>query len=498
MATYTGFHSSKEYFSALLRAPKIVAQRAFLTKSFQQQDEDRIHAGEMKRVLGAFDLICIGVGLMLGAGVFVTTGAVAASDAGPAVILSYLVAGFSALLSSLCYAEFSANMPLAGGAYSYISAVFGEYLAWITVANLILEYILANAAVIRGFSPYFAMLINKQPENLVMAHQSYILDWFAFGWVILLTIMLVLGTKESAMFNLVVTIIHVILVVFIIIAGFVKSDHTNAQPFTPFGVRGLFNGAAIVFFSFIGFDAVATSAEEVKNPKRDLPLGILGALGIVTACYILMSAALVTMVPINAIDGGASFAAAFEYVNLVWAKYIVALGALLGIITGTLVGMYAVSRIIAAVSRQHLLPPFLARVHKRFGTPYIATILQGVATAVIALFTSFDELIHLVSISTLFAFWIVALALLWRRYYSPLNSTGKNALVATHLLLLIGTSLAFTIVYQLYQDDYIGLIVTAVFGVVVTSVCSSSSDKATSQAAMLCPCFPSCQHSAWD
>eukprot|EP00878_Enallax_costatus_P002770 GHUV01002960.1.p1 GENE.GHUV01002960.1~~GHUV01002960.1.p1 ORF type:complete len:337 (+),score=62.34 GHUV01002960.1:919-1929(+) len=321
---------------------------------------------------------------------------------------------------------------------------------------------------------------------------------FAFGWVILLTIMLVLGTKESAMFNLVVTIIHVILVVFIIIAGFVKSDHTNAQPFTPFGVRGLFNGAAIVFFSFIGFDAVATSAEEVKNPKRDLPLGILGALGIVTACYILMSAALVTMVPINAIDGGASFAAAFEYVNLVWAKYIVALGALLGIITGTLVGMYAVSRIIAAVSRQHLLPPFLARVHKRFGTPYIATILQGVATAVIALFTSFDELIHLVSISTLFAFWIVALALLWRRYYSPLNSTGKNALVATHLLLLIGTSLAFTIVYQLYQDDYIGLIVTAVFGVVVTSVCSSSSDKATSQAAMLCPCFPSCQHSAWD
>eukprot|EP00878_Enallax_costatus_P045976 GHUV01055531.1.p1 GENE.GHUV01055531.1~~GHUV01055531.1.p1 ORF type:complete len:199 (-),score=19.19 GHUV01055531.1:545-1099(-) len=183
----------------------------------------------MKRVLGAFDLICIGVGLMLGAGVFVTTGAVAASDAGPAVILSYLVAGFSALLSSLCYAEFSANMPLAGGAYSYISAVFGEYLAWITVANLILEYILANAAVIRGFSPYFAMLINKQPENLVMAHQSYILDWFAFGWVILLTIMLVLGTKESAMFNLVVTIIHVILVVFIIIVSSASHRVNNIQ-----------------------------------------------------------------------------------------------------------------------------------------------------------------------------------------------------------------------------------------------------------------------------
>ncbi|WIA23368.1 hypothetical protein OEZ85_000131 [Tetradesmus obliquus] len=458
---FFGFPSGGAYVKQLKRAPLTWVERVFKVRTFQEQEDDRHEVGEMKRCLGAFDLICIGVGLMLGAGVFVTTGAVAANDAGPAVIISYLVAGFSACLSSLCYAEFSANMPLSGGAYSYISAVFGEFLAWITVANLILEYILANAAVIRGFSPYFAMLINKAPESLVTATANYTLDWFAFGWCLLLTVMLVLGTKESAMFNLVVTIVHIILVVFIIIAGLVKSKPSvNLQPFTPFGVRGIFNGAAIVFFSYIGFDAVATSAEEVKNPKRDLPLGILGALCVVTICYILMSLALVSMVPISALQEAGSFAAAFQYVGMDWARYIVALGAVLGIITGTLVGMFAVSRIIAAVARQHLLPPFLAKVHKRFGTPYISTALSGVATAVIALFTSFDELLNMVSISTLFAFWIVALALMWKRYYTP-GSNGKNALMAGQLLLLVGAALTFTIVYWVMPDSYIGMIVAA-------------------------------------
>eukprot|EP00879_Flechtneria_rotunda_P002193 GHRR01002379.1.p1 GENE.GHRR01002379.1~~GHRR01002379.1.p1 ORF type:complete len:523 (+),score=115.42 GHRR01002379.1:1539-3107(+) len=387
--------------------------------------------------------------------------------------MSYLVAGFSALLSSLCYAEFSANMPLSGGAYSYVNAVFGEYLAWLTVTNLILEYILANAAVIRSFSGYFALLINQPPERLVIPYGNYNLDFFAFGWVLLLTMLLILGTKESARFNLVVTIVHVVLVVFIIIAGLVKSNPANTQPFAPYGARGVFNGAAIVFFSYIGFDAVATSAEEVKNPKRDLPLGILGALALVTICYILMSLALVLMVPLEALQTSGSFAAAFTYVGMDWAHYIVALGALLGIITGTLVGMYAVSRIIAAVARQHLLPPFLAKIHRRFGTPWITTLLQGVATAIIALFTDFAELINLVSISTLFAFWIVALGLLWKRYYKQNNSKAvrSNLILAVQMLLLVASCIAFTACYWISLDLWVGMVVTAaVFVAVVLSM----------------------------
>uniref|UniRef100_A0A383V9I1 Cationic amino acid transporter C-terminal domain-containing protein n=1 Tax=Tetradesmus obliquus TaxID=3088 RepID=A0A383V9I1_TETOB len=427
---------------------------------------------DMKRVLSVLDLVCLGIGMMLGAGVFVTTGFVASTMAGPAVILSYAVAGISALLSSLCYSEFAVRMPLVGGAYTYVNAVFGEYLAWVTVANLILEYILANAAAIRGFAPYFAMLVNQPADKFITPWQGYNLDWWAFGLSLAITILLTLGTKESSRFNIIVTLAHVVLVVFIIIAGLVKSKPSNAQPFFPFEIRGVFNGAALVFFSYIGFDSVACSAEEVRNPKRDLPLGILGALGVVTICYMLMSAVLVMMVPLAALDKGASFAAAFSYVNMDWARYIVALGALMGIITTTLVGMYATSRIVAAVGRQHILPPFLARVHPRWATPYVATISQGIASAVIALFTDFADLAEMVSISTLFAFWMVALALIWHRYCQPGTGAAPpmkhRAMVGAHMGIIVAASLAFTIVYQVHQQAWIGLVVCAAVAIAAT------------------------------
>lgn len=470
-----GFDSVQDYGAALKGLPKGGAQRVFRRQSAAVQLDLRSESkADLKRCLTAWDLICMGVGMMLGAGVFVTTGYVAATLAGPAVILSYAVAGLSALLSSLCYAEFAAAIPLSGGAYSYVAAVFGEYLAWITVANLILEYILANAAAIRGFSPYFAMLVNKDSKFFILPWTSpmgttYALDWWAFGWCMFLTALLVLGTKESARFNLIITVAHLVLVVFIIIAGLIKAKPSNAQPFFPFEIRGVFNGAALVFFSFIGFDAVACSAEEVRKPARDLPLGILGALGIVTACYMLMSAALVMMLPIGAMDLDAPFAHAFTAVNLDWARYIVALGALMGIVTTTLVGMYATSRIIAAVARAHLLPPFLARVHHKLGTPYVSTILSGVAAAVMALFTGFDELVDMVSISTLFAFWMVALALIWNRYFKQdVSPRRDNLKVAAHLVVLVAAAVVFTIVYQVLRGDYIGMVVSAAVGIAAT------------------------------
>lgn len=472
----TGFESLGAYAAAMKRCPATLRHRFFHRQSAQAQMDMKAESkSEMHRCLGAMDLTCMGVGMMLGAGVFVTTGFVASTLAGPAVVISYAVAGLSALLSSLCYAELATQMPLVGGAYTYVSAIFGEFAAWIVVANLILEYILANAAAIRGFAPYFAVLVNRPVSMFITPFNGYNLDWWAFAWILFLTALLTLGTKESSRFNLVLTLLHVLLVVFIIIAGFTKASASNAQPFFPFEVRGIFNGAALVFFSYIGFDAVACTAEEVKNPRRDLPLGILGALGIVTVCYMLMSAALVLMVPISALDLAAPFAAAFRTVNMDWARYIVALGALMGIVTTTLVGMYATSRIIAAVARQHMLPPFLALVHPRLGTPHVSTILSGLAAAVIALFTDFADLADMVSISTLFAFWACALALIWNRGYKQGETPRRDSYKLGALMALLVTAcIAFTIVYQLSTQDgypdliWVGMPVCAVVGVAAT------------------------------
>ncbi|GBF96644.1 cationic amino acid transporter [Raphidocelis subcapitata] len=414
-----GFESLKDYGKSLLAMPTILSRRAF--SPLMPADAVVESGAAMKQVLGAFDLICLGIGMMLGAGVFVTTGYVAANIAGPAVIISYIVAGISAMLSSFCYAEFAVDIPCAGGAYTYIAAALGEFLAWLTVSNLIFEYILANAAAVRGFSPYFASLTNK-PEAFYIHNWNspsgpLQLDWWAFGWCLLLSVLLVFGTKESAWFNGIVTVVHVVLVVFIIIAGLIKANPANARPFLPFGMRGAFNGASIVFFSYIGFDAVATAAEETRDARKDLPAGILGSVSIVTVLYTLMAATLVLMVPDNTLLklANASFAEAFRYVGWQWATYIVAVGALMGIVTTTLVGMYGASRIITGVARDHLIPPVLARVNARFQTPWIAIAIQGTATAVLALLSPFSELADMVSISTLFAFWVVALGLVWRR-----------------------------------------------------------------------------------
>ncbi|KAI8474786.1 MAG: cationic amino acid transporter [Monoraphidium minutum] len=406
-----GFGSLGEYGRALAALPTILGRRAFAP--LMPADPIKESGASMKQVLGWFDLVCLGIGMMLGAGVFVTTGYVTANKAGPGVIISYIVAGICAMLSSFCYAEFAVDIPAAGGAYTYIAAALGEFMAWLAVANLIFEYILANAAAIRGFSPYFAALTNK-PETFYIHFWSapsgavFKLDWWAFGWCMLLSVLLIFGTKESATFNGVVTVLHVVLVVFIIIAGLVKANPANAQPFLPFGARGAFNGASIVFFSYIGFDAVACAAEETRDPGRDLPIGILGSVSCVTVLYTLMAATLALMVPREVLTGfaSASFANAFTYAGMHWATYIVALGALMGIITTTLVGMYGTSRVITGVARDHLIPPFLAHVGGRAQTPWVAIAVQGVISAVLALLSPFDELADMVSISTLFAFWV--------------------------------------------------------------------------------------------
>lgn len=466
----TGFTSFGSYFKSIPATPKLLMQRVGLRRSAEEQEADKAEGEhDMKKVLGVWDLIAMGIGMVLGAGVFVTTGTVAVENAGPAVIVAYIVAGVSAFLSSFIYAEFSVNTPYAGGGFSYIMNTFGEFTAWIVVMNLIMEYVLANAAVMRGFSGYLARLLGLNRTDYfvttwVAPNKTYLLDWWAMGVVLVFTLLLIYGTKESAMFNNIMTIFHVLLVVFIIIAAFIKADVNNAKPFMPFSYRGIFDGASIVFFAFVGFDAVATTAEEVRNPGRDMPLGILGALGIVTICYVLMAAALVLMVPIDKIDTGAAFATAFKTVGLDWASHIVAAGAICGILTSTMIGMLGVSRIICCVAREALLPPVLALVHPKFGTPWVATLLQGVATAVIALFTDFADLANMVSIGTLFVFWVVALAQIWKRSYIPgVTTSAKKWNAIIHMALLVGFSLGFALWYNLEDGtgtrSWVGLVI---------------------------------------
>ncbi|PNW80768.1 hypothetical protein CHLRE_07g329050v5 [Chlamydomonas reinhardtii] len=438
--------------------PSIVQQRTFKLKTAAEMERDAALRGTLKRTLGPFGLTMVGVGFMLGAGIFMAPGTIAVDMTGPAVCISYLIAALSAFLSCFCYAEFACDMPLAGAAYNYIAASLGEFFAWVVTSNLIFEYILADAAVIRGFAPYFATLIGKDPDffvyTTVTGGKTYVMDWWAFAITLAMTAFVSIGAKESTTANTIITVIHLVVMAFIIIAGFTQADSANFHPFFPNDQpqqwKQVFNGAAIAFFSFIGFDAVATAAEEVKKPSKHMPWGILGSMSIVTVIYFLMCVVLCLMVPRDMINPDATFAAAFVYVGLPWASHIVALGALLGILTGILIGIYAPARILTGCCREGMLPPVLAWIGPK-QTPWVATWVIGICIAVIALLTDFAELANMVSIGTFVVFWFVAVALLWRRMHLPGGVTGpvRWANQLLHLFAMIGFSLGFVLVWCL-------------------------------------------------
>ncbi|MEW5304712.1 MAG: hypothetical protein WDW36_007304 [Sanguina aurantia] len=455
--------------SDALAFPKLMCKRFFLTKSVEYMTQSAAEEGKapLKKALNRVSLTFLGIGFMLGAGIFVSPGYIAQQLTGPALFISYLVAAFSAFLSSFCYAEFTVDMPLAGAAYNYISNTLGEVIAWITVSNLILEYILSNAAAVRGFAPYLALLCNQDSSYFLINWNigpGYILDFWAFGVTIVVTILLQFGISESANVNSVITIIHLFLMAFIIIAGFVMGKKENFTPFIRQGSswHGIFNGAAISFFSYIGFDAVATTAEEQIDPARDMPTAIIGAVGTVTVIYTLMSVVLSLMVPNDMINQNATYASAFEYVGLDWAKYVVAAGALMGITTTTLIGVLGASRILAGCTRERMLPPFISWVNSR-QVPYVSTWIIGISSAVIALLTPFADLANMISIGTFIVFWVVAIALLFKRSYLPnVTSRRKFYILLVNLFAVIGFSLGFTLVWVLpnyqesdYQDAYV-------------------------------------------
>ncbi|KAL0914442.1 hypothetical protein M5K25_014790 [Dendrobium thyrsiflorum] len=462
------FQSWENYGRALRETGMRLRDRV-LTRSLEKTEltEVRARSGhEMKKNLSWWDLIWFGIGAVIGAGIFVLTGQEAKEAAGPAVILSFAVSGVSAMLSVFCYTEFAVEIPVAGGSFAYLRVELGDFMAFIAAGNILLEYVIGGAAVARSWTSYFATLLNHHPNDFRIHATSLSADYsrldpIACVVIAIVCIVAVVSTKGTSRFNYIASIVHLAIILFIIIAGLTKANTHNLTPFTPFGTRGIFSASAVLFFAYVGFDAVSTMAEETKNPAKDIPIGLVGAMSITTFCYCLLSLVLCLMQPYTEIDPDAPFSVAFSNVGMDWAKYIVAFGALKGMTTVLLVSAVGQARYLTHIARTHMVPPWLANVHPRTGTPINATIVMLVATAVIAFFTDLGILSNLLSISTLFIFMLVAVALLVRRYYvsGETTSTNRNKLIA-YLLLILSSSVATALYWALSKKGWVGYVVT--------------------------------------
>ncbi|KAG0467817.1 hypothetical protein HPP92_017145 [Vanilla planifolia] len=280
--------------------------------------EVRARSGhEMRKNLSWWDLIWFGIGAVIGAGIFVLTGQEAKEAAGPAIIISFVISGFSAMLSVFCYTEFAVEIPVAGGSFAYLRVELGDFMAFIAAGNILLEYVISGAAVARSWTSYFATFLNHQPNDFRIHAASLSADYSRLDPIACVVIAVIctlasFSTKGTSRFNYVASIVHIAIILFIIIAGLSKADTRNLTPFNPFGTRGIFSASAVLFFAYVGFDAVSTMAEETKNPAKDVPLGLIGAMSITTLFYCLLSLTLVLMQPYAAIDVDAPFSVAFS------------------------------------------------------------------------------------------------------------------------------------------------------------------------------------------
>ncbi|EFN50706.1 hypothetical protein CHLNCDRAFT_7483, partial [Chlorella variabilis] len=410
-----------------------------------EEHRQRSGTNELPKLLGSWDLVFIGIGSIIGAGVFVLSGVAANELAGPAVIVSYLVAGVAALLSALCYAEMAVSLPIAGGAFNYICITFGELAAWTVAWNMCLEITLSAAAVARGFASYLATLFGLAPSALRVSVGPVQLDPAAVLLIALLTAILIKGTRESSLFNIVVSALNLASIMFVLCAGFPKAQPSNLYDhgFAPYGATGVLSGAAVVFFAFI----VANAAEEAKDPAADIPMGIVGSLGIATLLYVLMALCIVMMVPYQQIDVNAPFSAAFLAHSMTWAARVVSLGAVLGIVTSVMTGLLGQSRLLVVLGRERLLPARLAAISERTGTPIQATLLTGAMAAALAFVLDIGVLAELVSIGTLYVFFTVCAGVLYMRFHQ--RDSGSSpvpvlAALAGLVVTALGFSLSFT------------------------------------------------------
>jgi APA family basic amino acid/polyamine antiporter len=457
----------------------------------------------LRRILGPVQLTSLGVGAIIGTGIFVLTGQAAHDKTGPALTLSFVVAGFACVFAALCYAEFASMVPVAGSAYTYAYATLGEIFAWIIGWDLILEYAVGSATVAHGWSHYFqdfAGILGFQiPHALSTAPFDYnptlgklvathtFIDLPAVLIAGIVTMVLVKGIKESARFNAVMVGIKLVIVLFVIGVGAFYIKPENWTPFAPFGLSrvsffgktligqtgaggeplGMLAGSATIFFAYIGFDSVSTHAEESKKPQRDVPIGIIVSLILCTLLYIAVAAVLTGMVPYNKINIDAPVSDAFRQVGLPWAQFLISLGALTGITSVLLVLMLSQPRVMLAMARDGLVPSnFFGAIHEKFRTPWKSTILTGVFVALLAGFLPLRVLAELVNIGTLLAFVIVCAAvLIMRRTHPEAERPFRAPLVP--LTPILGILTCLLLMFSLPFENWIRLAVWLVLGFVI-------------------------------
>jgi APA family basic amino acid/polyamine antiporter len=457
----------------------------------EMQGDERLH-----RVLGPLALTSLGVGATIGTGIYVLTGEVARHYAGPSLMLSFLLAAIGCGFAALCYSELASMVPVAGSAYTYAYATLGEMVAWIIGWDLVLEYAIGSAAVANGWSNYFVELVERvfgfaidprlttPPWDYDLSRGEFYLKTVTLGsgevaqaWfnlpaaliMVFITALLVVGIKESAGFNAAMVLLNVGVILAIIGVGAAYVDPANWRPFLheEKGWRGVAEGAARIFFAYIGFDSISTHSEEARNPQRDLAIGILGSLLICTVLYVAVAAVLTGMIPYRQIDVGAPLAAAFRQKGLTFTTGLISLGILMGLTSSLLVGTLSQPRILLAMARDGMLPEsFFAAVHPRFRTPWKSTILVGVVVALAGSLAPLGFLAELVSVGTLFAFVIVCASvwiLRWKspEVHRPFRTPALPVVAALGLLINGG------LMVSLGRDNWIRLLVWLALGMVI-------------------------------
>jgi len=427
----------------------------------------------LKKTLGVLDLTMLGIGAIIGTGIFVLTGIAAAKYAGPGLVLSFIISGIACVFAALVYAEFSSSVPVAGSAYTFSYVSLGEFMAWIIGWDLMLEYLLAASTVSIGWSGYFQMLLNgfgiylpTWASGALGSVPGAIFNLPAVVIALLITLLISIGVKEAARFNNVIVFIKLAVIVFFIILASQYVKPENWTPFLPFGFKGVMGGAAIVFFAYIGFDAVSTAAEEVINPKRDMPRGIIASLIICTVLYIIVSLILTGVVPYKLLNTAAPVAFALHYVNQDWAAGIISVGAMGGITTVLLVMLYGQTRVFFAMSRDGLLPKFFSIVHPKYKTPFFSTWLTGIVVAIIAGLTPINTVAELVNIGTLSAFVFVSIGVIVLRKTQP-DLPRSFRVPWVPLVPILAALLCLILMFQLPLITWIRFVVWLVIGLII-------------------------------
>jgi APA family basic amino acid/polyamine antiporter len=455
---------------------------------------------QLKRSLGAFQLTLLGVGAIIGAGIFSTVGTAAAGGAehpgaGPAIVISFILTAITCGFAALCYAEFASMVPVSGSAYTYAYATLGELVGWIIGWDLIIEYAVGNVAVAISWSGYFQELLRNVgiqfPDWLCTDYRSaaqaaqqiaetrakggsvealgaavaqaahalatapqlfglhIVFNLPAFLIVMLITVVLIVGIRESAWFNSAMVLLKLAIIAFFIIMGFFYVKTANWHPFAPNGYRGVFTAAAIIFFAYIGFDAVSTAAEETKNPKRDMPIAIISSLIACTVIYILVALVLTGMLPWRQLDTAEPLATAFSALGMKWPTIVISLGAVFATTSVLLVFQLGQPRIFFSMARDGLLPQWAAKVHPKYRTPYVTTWLTGIVVAVFASVANINEVVELTNIGTLFAFVLVCVGITILRYKDPGRERPFRVPLGAWLIPMLGAACCIFLMFYL-------------------------------------------------